>query len=85
MSRPVLLLEREEKVVKGQQGQGESKQLREGQEGDSLGTDSQLGLFFAATDSTVRPPCRQTLTPQTSLLTRPWHGHSQSQSSFPLC
>ena len=65
-------------------GPGESKQGKEGQEGDSLGTDSHLGLFLPATDSTVRPPCRQTLTSQTSLPTKPWQSHVPSQSSFPF-
>ena len=62
---------------------GESKQPREGQMGDSLSKRTQLGLFFSATDSKVRPPGRQTLTPQTSLPSRPWPDPSPSQSSFP--
>ena len=84
VSLPVRLLERKEKAVNGQQGQWEVKQPREGPEGNSLGTDSQLSLFFSAKDTTVRPPGRQTLTPQTSLPIRPWQGHSSSQSTFPF-
>ena len=84
VSLPALLLQREEKTVNGQQGHGGVKEPREGPEGDSLGTNSQLGLFFSAKDTTVRPPGRQTLTLQTSLPTRPWQGHSSSQSTFPF-
>ena len=84
VSLPARLLERKEKAVNGQQGHGGVKEPREGPEGDSLGTDSQLGLFFSAKDTTVRPPGRQTLTLQTSLPTRPWQGHSSSQSTFPF-
>ena len=83
VSLPALLLQREEKAVNGQQGHGGVKEPREGPEGDSLGTDSQLFLFFSAKDTTVRPPGRQTLTLQTSLPTRPWYNYSQINPSSP--
>lgn len=45
-----------------QQGQEKRTQLRQGQEGDSPGRDTQSDLFSPVRDDTVRPPCTQALT-----------------------
>ena len=84
VSLPARLLEREEETVNGQQGRWGVKQPREGPEGDSLSTDSQLGLFFSAKDTTVRPPGRQTLTLQTSFPSGPGKSTPHHNSPFPF-
>ena len=50
MSLLALLLEREEKAVNGQQGQGTSKQGKEGQEGE---------LTWHRLTSQLLPPCNR--------------------------